>query len=56
MIKESEKEALRSAVELLAEYNLWRRDNDSIYTMPNPTLLGLAIDRVVEYMKEQLAP
>ena len=41
---------INEAVSILKQANLWRRDNDGIYDMPNPKELGIAIDVVVEYL------
>ena len=43
---------IKEAVELLKKYNLWRRDNNQVHEMPNPTQIGIAIDAVTEYFEE----
>ena len=43
---------LRDAVDILKHNNLWRRDNDDKYEMPDPTELGKAIDVIIEYFEE----
>lgn len=47
---------LKKAVEILEKHNKWRRDNSipSKYEMANPKELGIAIDTVVQFIKEDL--
>ena len=47
---------LKEAAEILEKHNKWRRDNDvpSKYEMANPKEIGIAIDTVVEFIKEGL--
>ena len=44
--------SLSKAIEILDEYNWWRRSK-IISTMIDPTELGIAIDVIVEHYKEQ---
>ena len=41
------------AIKVLTHANEWRRDNEvpSIYRMPDPEELGIAIDFAINYMK-----
>ena len=41
------------AVEILKEYNRWRRDNDGDVEMPPPALIGQAIDVAIECLKNK---
>ena len=43
---------VKQTAELLAAYNLWRRDKSDVNThvMPDPKLIGGAIDNAVEYL------
>jgi len=47
---------LKEAVEILEKHNKWRRDNSipGKYEMANPKELGIAIDTVVRFIKEDL--
>ena len=45
---------LKEAAEILERHNKWRRDNDNQYEMINPKELGIAIDTVVRFIKEDL--
>ena len=38
---------LQQAIEILDAYNKWRRDNEGIYTMPDPKVIGEALDAVI---------
>lgn len=42
------------ALILLKQYNAWRRDKNDInqHEMPNPTLLGLAIDHAIKALEQ----
>ena len=42
---------IKQAVGILETHNRWRRGED-VEPMTNPTTLGIAIDTVVEYIKE----
>lgn len=45
--------SIQEAIEILTQYNLWRRDNNipNSYEMPEPKKIGIAIDKAVEAMK-----
>ena len=45
---------IKETIEVLTHANKWRRDQEvpSIYTMPNPTELGIAIDTAIEELKK----
>lgn len=45
--------SIQEAIEILTQYNLWRRDDHvpNAYEMPDPKKIGIAIDRAVEAMK-----
>lgn len=44
---------LKEAIEILEKYQLWRRDTDEVgYKMPSPSELGIAIDLILEKVKE----
>lgn len=43
---------IQEAVTILDRHNRWRRGAD--IEMENPTLLGIAIDEVVKYVKNKL--
>ncbi len=47
---------LKEAAEILEQHNKWRRDNSVIpkYEMGNPKEIGIAIDVVVKFIKEDL--
>ena len=47
---------LKEAAEILEKHNKWRRDNNvpSKYEMADPEKLGVAIDTVVKFVKEEL--
>ena len=47
------KMGIKKAIEILETHNKWRRDNENIYKMQNPTQLGIAIDTVVEKFKNK---
>jgi len=36
-------------LELIKQYQLWRRDNDGIHEMPNPTEIGKALDKIIAF-------
>lgn len=42
----------KQTAELLAAYNLWRRDKSDVnpHAMPEPKMIGEAIDSAVEYL------
>lgn len=42
---------IKSNIEYLTQYNLWRRDNTGEIKMPNPTELGLHIEYAIETLK-----
>lgn len=42
------------AVEILKEYNRWRRDNDGDVEMPPPALIGQAIDVAIDALHKVL--
>lgn len=48
--------SLIEARNILIQLNLWRRDNNvpNSHEMPNPTEVGLAIDRAVEAIDQVL--
>lgn len=39
-------------VRILEEYNQWRRGGDG--DQPSPTVIGIAIDRAIEFIKEDI--
>lgn len=45
--------SIQEAIEILTQYNLWRRDNNipNSYEMQEPKKIGIAIDKAVEAMK-----
>ena len=45
--------SIQEAIEILTQYNLWRRDDNipNSQKMPDPKQIGLAIDKAVEVMK-----
>lgn len=45
---------LQQAIEILEAHNKWRRDGNVPNSLPmqNPTQLGIAIDTVVNHLKE----
>lgn len=44
---------LKEAIEILENYQLWRRDTEEVgYKMPSPTELGVAIDVILENCKK----
>lgn len=45
--------SIQEAIEILTQYNLWRRDNNipNSYEMPEPKKIGIAVDKAVETMK-----
>lgn len=45
--------SIQEAIEILTQYNLWRRDNSipNSYEMPEPKKIGIAIDKAVDAMK-----
>jgi hypothetical protein len=45
---------LQEAVELLIEYNKWRRDSETVMPMPNSKEIGIAIDVVTDYLKGEV--
>ncbi len=47
---------LKEAAKILENHNKWRRDSNfpSKYEMANPKELGIAIDTVVKFIKEDL--
>lgn len=47
---------LKEAAEILERHNKWRRDNSipRKHEMANPKELGIAIDTVVQFIKEDL--
>jgi len=46
----------RESIEILTDANLYRRDKEvpSIYKVPNPKELGIAIDFAIKYMKDDV--
>lgn len=42
------------ALKILRQYNEWRRDKNNInqHEMPNPILVGLAIDHAIEALEQ----
>jgi len=44
----------KEAIEILKQYNAWRRQNDDKprLEMPNPTLIGVAIDFVIKELEK----
>ena len=44
---------IQEAIEILTNYNLWRRDDNTpnSHKMPDPKEIGIAIDKAVESMK-----
>ena len=51
--KKKYKMTLKEAISVLDAHQKWRRDNTvpPIYTTTNPTLLGIAIDRIIDAFK-----
>jgi hypothetical protein len=47
---------IQEAIKILENHNLWRRDRseEQELKMTNPTELGIAIDTVVNYFKNNL--
>lgn len=45
--------SFQEAIEILTQYNLWRRDDKipNSQKMPDPKQVGIAIDKAVEAMK-----
>lgn len=45
--------SIQEAIEILTQFNLWRRDDNvsNSQEMPNPKEVGIAIDKAVEAMK-----
>lgn len=45
--------SIQEAIEILTQYNLWRRDDNvpNSQEMPEPKKIGIAIDKAVEAMK-----
>lgn len=43
---------ISEAIEILTQLNAWRRDNNvpNSHEMPDPTQVGLAIDKAIEAM------
>jgi len=52
----TEEQKLRQSVEVLKRHNIWRRDTSvkSMHEEVTPSVLGFAIDYIVEYLEEQL--
>lgn len=42
---------ITEAIQELKEYNKWRRGDESI-PQPNPTIIGIAIDRAISYYEK----
>lgn len=45
--------SIQEAIEILTQYNLWRRDDNipNSQKIPEPKKIGIAIDKAVEAMK-----
>ena len=45
--------SIQEAIEILTQYNLWRRDDNvpNSQEMPDPKNLGIAIDKALDAMK-----
>lgn len=45
--------SIQEAIDVLTQYNLWRRDDNipNSYEMPEPKIIGIAVDKAVETMK-----
>lgn len=44
---------LQKAIEILENYNKWRRDDEGDYIQQSPKEIGIAIDVVVDYFKNR---
>ena len=44
---------IQEALEILEAHNEWRRGKDDSLEMTNPTLLGIAIDAIIDWHKAQ---
>jgi hypothetical protein len=42
------------AIAILKAHNEWRRDNEGKHTMPDPKLIGEAIDVLVKHYEDHL--
>jgi hypothetical protein len=47
-----EKMEIKKAIKILKNHNKWRRGDDTI-NMTDPTLLGIALDTVIEFVDEK---
>lgn len=49
--------SIPEAIEILTQYNHWRRDDHipNAYEMPAPKEIGIAIDKAIEAMKWLIA-
>ena len=45
---------IKDIIKNLEHYNNWRRDNDDIYTMPEPKQIGLTIDAAISELNKLL--
>ena len=53
MSKQSKKQtALADTIAILTQHNIWRRGDDDLVKMPDPTELGLAIDNAVRILRK----
>ena len=53
MTKQTKKQtALADTIEILIQHNKWRRGDDELVKMPDPTELDLAIDNAVRILKK----
>ena len=43
---------MKKAIELLVQYNNWRRDDSNIFDMPDPKEIGRAIDVAIAVMRK----
>lgn len=46
---------LKEIIKTLEKFNLWRRDDEGKHPMPDPTAIGIALDKAIETLK-QLEP
>lgn len=44
---------ISQAIEILRYFNAWRRDNEGEMQQPDPKEVGMAIDVVTEYYKQE---
>ena len=53
MTKQTKKQtALNDTIKILTQHNKWRRGDDELVKMPDPTELGRAIDNAVRILKK----